>query len=399
MNIQDIIKNHYNVDQFIEMVGDNFPLLKRFKETQQDTVWHAEGDVHIHTDMVLNETYDIIANKASHLSDDDKFCLIMAALLHDIFKPIVTKEIERNGRQCIIAPKHEYLGLSYLVHKIQSLNISRENSEKILGMVGYHQAPKMMVIREATQWNYMNLSRKARLDLLYYLEVADMKGRTCSDLTEQLELLELYKLYAQEYNCFDKVNVPFISDNNYVQKKGFRALINNEIFMPEEADAKFYKHKDNHAELVVLTGLSGVGKSTFIKQHYSDYVIVSLDDIRADICKKGRQDHSSEDKVLYAAKLQMKTLLASKSKIVYDATNVRKEFRAKVLSLGEQYDALTTLCFLTDSLENIIKRDNAREFSVGEGVIHYQDDRFDYPEIDEADDYVLSYAEVKRKKK
>lgn len=397
MDIQDIIKNHYNVDQFIEMVGDRFPLLLKFKDTPQDKIWHAEGDVHIHTDMVLNETYKVIANEASHLSDDDKFCLIIGALLHDIFKPVVTKEIERNNRVCVIAPKHEYGGLGYLIHKIQGLGISKENINKILGMVGYHQSPKLMVVREANQWNYFNLARKARLDLLYYLEIADMKGRTSDDLDNQLELLELFKLYSEELGCFGQPNTPVISDNQYVQQKGFKALINGSIFMPEEADGKFYKHKDNHAELVVMTGLSGVGKSSLIEQNYADHVLISLDEIRAEICKS-RQDHTQEDKVLQVAKLRMKTLLAKKQKIVYDATNVRRDFRDKVLSLGSQYDALTSVCFVTDSLENIIKRDSDREHSVGGKIIHYQDDRFEYPEIDEGDGYAVHFVESKRKK-
>ena len=136
MDIQDILKNHYNVSQFIEMVGDKFPLLTKFKETHQDKIWHAEGDVHIHTDMVLEQTYDLIANEASYLSDDDKFSLVIGALLHDIAKPLVTKEAERNGRVCVIAPKHEYVGISYLIHRIQSLNISQDNIMKNYGSCG-----------------------------------------------------------------------------------------------------------------------------------------------------------------------------------------------------------------------------------------------------------------------
>ncbi len=397
MDIQEILKNHYNVDQFIEMIGDKFPLLKEFKNTEQDKVWHAEGDVHIHTDMVLNETYDIIANQASYLSDDDKFCLVIGALFHDIAKPIVTMTAERNGRACVIAPKHEYRGISYMIHKIQSLNISQDNIMKIIGLIGYHQAPKLMIIRDKNKWEYMNLSNKARLDLLYFLEIADMKGRIGDDLDNQLEYLELFKLYAQENDCFDKSNMPFISDNEYIQKKGFRALVNGSIHMPEEAEAKFFKHKDNYGELIVMSGLSGVGKSSFIKENYPEHNLISLDELRGEIGKH-RQDHTKEDKVLQQARLRLKTLLAKREKVVYDSTNIRSDFRDKVLTIGHNYDALTHLNFLTDSLENIVKRDKEREHSVGADVIiKHQDGRFDYPEFDEADGYKLVFNTIKKK--
>ena len=398
MDMQAVLKNHYTVSQFIEMIGDDIPLLKEFKNTHQDKVWHAEGDVHIHTDMVLTETYSLIANEASYLSDDDKFCLIMSALLHDIAKPVTTAERERDGRICVVAPKHEYMGISYLVHKLQGLALTHYQINTILGLVGYHQAPKMFVIRDLSKWQYYSLSQKCRLDLLYFLEVADMKGRTSNDLESQLEYLELFKLYAQEFGCFDQSVMPFISDSPYVQGKGFRALLNGKIFMPEEAQSKYFTHDKLHAELIVLCGISGVGKSSHIKRNYPDHRIISLDEIRASLFKN-RQDMSDEGKVRQASTLMIKTALAKKQKIVYDATNVRKDFRDKVLTLGDNYDALTKIDFLTDSLPNIIKRDREREFSVGESVINYQESRFEFPEITESDEYSMIFVENNKKMK
>lgn len=391
MNISEILKNNYNVSQFIEMIGDKIPMLKDFKSTKQDLIWHAEGDVHIHTDMVLNETYSIIANEASYLSDDDKFCLVMSALLHDIAKPVTTKEIERDNRICVVAPRHEYVGISYLIHKIQSLNISEENIKKIIGLVGYHQVPKLLVIRDKSKWVYMNLSQKARLDLLYFLEVADIRGRECYDKTEQLEYLDLFKIYSEEYECYNKTNIPFISNNPYVQHKGFKALVSGDITMPEEAEAKFFKHKENYPELVFLSGLSGVGKSTYIKNNYKDYLIVSLDNIREKV-GKNRQDHTNEGVVLQKAKIDLKTAFNKKQKVVYDATNLRKDFRDRFLGLGNDYNALTKLVFLTDNMNNIYKRDNDREHSVGKKVLDYQEQRLEYPEVDEADIYSIQFG-------
>lgn len=385
MDIATVLTERPTVSQFIETIGSHLPLLRELKSCPQDPVWHAEGDVHIHTDMVLQETYDIIEKEASYLSEDSKFVLVMAALLHDIAKPLVTKTafLEREQRDCVIAPKHEIRGVSYLSHRLGLLEIPSNLQEYILGLVGYHQIPKLLVIKDASSWKYQELSQKASCELLYWLEVADMRGRTCVDKASQLEYLELFKLYCQEYNCFKKTAIPEISADPFVSQKGFKALLEGDIYLPEEASSKFYEASKSYSHLVVMTGLSGVGKSSYIAEHYSDYLCISLDSIRESL--GDRQDMSQEGLILRTAKDQMKVALAKKQNIVYDATNIRKDFRGKVLDLGMRYGALTEIVYIKDSLDAILKRDATRKHSVGEKVIREQDSRFEVPEMSETD--------------
>ena len=49
-----------NIDEFVDVLGDRFPLLKDYQSTPQDREWHAEGDVHIHVGMVLAEAYKLL---------------------------------------------------------------------------------------------------------------------------------------------------------------------------------------------------------------------------------------------------------------------------------------------------------------------------------------------------
>lgn len=389
MDITDIITKHYSLKDFIEMIGDRFPLFHKMEETPQDTVWHAEGNVYIHTDMVLSQAYDLIAGPASYLSDEKKFCLIISALFHDIAKPITTRETERHNRICIISPRHEYMGMSYLAHKLLGLSIDTRLAECILGLVGYHQRPKMLVVKDGNEWDYKSLSQRADMELLYWLEVADMKGRIGDDLDTQLEYLELFKLYAQEYGCFDKKAVITISDNAYIQHKGVTALFNHEIWMPEEALQKFYAHANNHSHFVVLCGLSGVGKSSHIKEHYKDYLIISLDEIRSQL--NIREDQSRNAEAVRIAFERLKVAFAQKQDVVYDATNVRRDFRDKVITLAHNYHALSEINYLASDLSTILRQDKEREFSVGQKVISYQDDRFEYPELLESNIHKIYY--------
>lgn len=83
--------------EFVLAFENKLELLSNFKETVQDPEWHEEGNVFIHTQYVLDEVYKLLNNEAKHLSSDHKLSLILAAVLHDIGKPLVTKAKEIDG--------------------------------------------------------------------------------------------------------------------------------------------------------------------------------------------------------------------------------------------------------------------------------------------------------------
>ena len=131
-------KNQLLLDDLILHLGDLFPLLYYYKSTPQDSIWHAEGDVHIHTNMVLTELYKL--DEYQKCNPDDKVTLILSALFHDIAKPLVTKEsfVERENRECVISPKHEIIGRDYLAYKLLELNLKSEIYHNILNLVAFH---------------------------------------------------------------------------------------------------------------------------------------------------------------------------------------------------------------------------------------------------------------------
>lgn len=74
-------------------LGPHIPGWEAMANTEQDKIWHPEGTVDVHTLMVLN-----VANKLTERSDlDSRRVVMMAALVHDIVKPLVT-ETNEDGR-------------------------------------------------------------------------------------------------------------------------------------------------------------------------------------------------------------------------------------------------------------------------------------------------------------
>ena len=388
-----------SINRFIDILGDRFSLLKEYQATPQDPQWHAEGNVEIHTGMVLDETYKILQTEAAHLDRERRLSLILGALLHDIYKPRTTKLQEIEGKIRIVAPKHASKGRSYLAPKLMGLGLPYKVVDTSLGLVGYHHDPKRLVSKDKPSGAYKRIARFTDPELLYWLELADIRGRECKDREQQLEIVEMYGLYAQEYQAWQR-----FGDEYQIWREYFRRELANydqdtrdlvfaqaiaryeagKIFTPESELARSYSYRDSFPQVVLTFGVSGSGKSTWVANNLADHTVISLDYLRTKIAKS-RSDQSQNSKVVQAAKEQLKTLLRSYSKIVWDATNIRRDFRQQVISISRQYGALIT-SVVFHCAENIYwERNQQRRHSIPHEVLIRQLESLEFPELDESD--------------
>ena len=387
-----------NIDRCVEHLGDRIPLLKEYKSTPQDKEWHAEGDVHIHVGMVLDEAYKILKTEATHLNKQQRLSLILGALLHDITKPLTTKEQEIQGIIRTVAPRHASKGRSYLAPKLMGMDLPYDTVETTLGLVGYHHDPKKLVMRNEASGKYKRIARLADPELLYWLELADIRGRECSDQQQQLNYIELYGMFAQEYQAWSRCGQEYQSWREFFKTEladwdgDTRDLIFNnaiarwesgEIFTPESEIARSYSYRDSFPQVVVTCGVSGSGKSTWIAENLPQHNVVSLDNLRQQIAKS-RSDQSQNSRVVQLAKEELKTFLRTNSKIVWDATNIRRDFRQQVINISRDYGALVTLVVFHCPEDVYFERNKQRRYSIPENVLARQIEQLEFPEFDEA---------------
>ena len=376
-------------EECVSFLGKYFPLLHEFSVTEQDSQWHAEGNVAIHTEMVLSELYELLRSEAAHITGTNRQILILSALLHDIAKPITTRPKEIAGVTRIVAPKHEEIGRSYLATKLIQLPLKHTSIMAIMGLVGFHQMPKLLVIKNKSESDYFYLSLHADLALLYWLELADMKGRICEDVDQQITFLALFKLFAEEYQLWEtgdpsqsKLNniqiKPSHNEQIYLNGYALRQLALGLISTPEEAIAKNYQGAQEYSHLYVMCGISGSGKSTWIAKHLPEFDIISLDEIRAEINGK-RSSQKNIGQVLQLAKLRLKTALANKRNVVWDATNIRKDFRKIICDFGINYGALITLVTFQIKESSLRKSNKDREHAIGDDIISSQLHQLEWP--------------------
>jgi tRNA nucleotidyltransferase (CCA-adding enzyme) len=87
---------------------DHFPEIKALMGTPQDSEWHPEGDVFVHTGHCCDAMAGLAEWRES--GQEDRAVYMLAILAHDFGKPGTTQEVVREGRTRIISPGHDTLG-------------------------------------------------------------------------------------------------------------------------------------------------------------------------------------------------------------------------------------------------------------------------------------------------
>lgn len=259
----------------------------------------------------------------------------------------------------------------------------------MLALVGHHHDPKHLVIDDRPARRYRRLARLADVELLFLLEQADMRGRRCADRAEQIEYIDLFGLFAEEHGVFGP-KLPTRSlyegwwehicaeldgfdetTRQFVFARAVREAESSTIYTPQEAIAKSYGYRDPYAELVVLCGPSGSGKTTWARENLPEHHVVSMDAIREGLTGDAA-DQSRNGEVRQAAKEQLKDHLRNHRKVVWDATNLRRDSRGLPLGLGFDYDAYTTLVCFHMSPDELLRRNRERDRSVSELVLAHR---------------------------
>lgn len=387
-----------SIAEFVAALGDDIPGLRELEHTPQDPGWHAEGNVLIHTGMVLDALYELLETRteARAIVGGRRTALILGAALHDIAKPATTKTLEIKGVQRVAAPRHEMRGRSELVPMLIDLGLDWARVEQVVDLVGYHITPKFLVVKGRERGAYLRLAQSADPELLYWLELADMLGRRCEDRRQQVEHIEMFGLFAREYGAWRRFGdeAPrwrrFFADalaelpaaTRDVSHAQFIAdLCAGGVTQVEEGLARSYRYREPFPEVVVTVGPSGAGKSTWVQRHLDDHVRVSLDDIRAELGDRG--DQSQNARVRQIARERLREGLRRKRKIVWDATSLRRDYRDAVTKLARDYGALVTVVCFPRSARTYHRRNRDRATPVPPIVIDRQLKSMQWPERQE----------------
>jgi len=159
----------------LNVVEQLFPEMKALIGVQQEEAWHPEGNVDVHTLLVVDRARELIDD----LPYAKKVAVMLGALCHDFGKPATTQFFDGRWR----SHAHDEAGVEPTISFLDTLGIYTLNGydvrEQIIQLVRYHLKPGEFYKQRENLGDgaFRRLARKVEPDLLYRVSRADTLGR------------------------------------------------------------------------------------------------------------------------------------------------------------------------------------------------------------------------------
>lgn len=341
--------------------------IREMSGVPQDHIHHAEGDVAVHTQRVIDSVKSLPEYKT--LSAREQQILWIAALLHDVEKRSTTRAEE--GR--IISPGHARKGeLTTRRFLYEKVPVEFADREQIASLVRFHGLPLWVMDKPDPKKALLAASLRVDCYLLALLAKADVLGRDCEDKQALFDKITLFSLYCEELNCWRSV-APFPSNTACFHY----------FYTDNATDCCYEPYPEKGSQVTVLCGLPGMGKDTYIRQHCVDIPIISLDDLRKQHNIKP-DNRDANGWIAQQAKEQARVYLREHKPFVWNATNITKQMRDQLISLFYRYHATITLVYIEVPYSQWQKQNNARVEAVPNKVMDRMLNKLEIPTPEEA---------------
>jgi len=336
------------------------PFVIPISRTEQAPIYHAEGDVWTHTKMVC-ETL-ITLDAFQNLLEKEQQAVFLGALLHDIGKVPTTRW--EDGRWT--SPNHTLAGAKMAREFLwQTLGLcgtpeKQQFRETVCNLIRYHSFPPHALDHPDGKRRLLSIAADGEncplftLKLLCVLCEADALGRIGVSRLQMAEQVQLCREFARENGCFEG---PFPFPSRYTR---YAYLSGREI--PPEAEL----YDDSWGEIILLSGLPGTGKDTWIRENVPHLPVISLDEIRKEY---GISPTEKQTQVVELARAKAKEFLRARQPFIWNATNLSPMVRSKQVNLFAQYGAATRIVYLETEWTEQLRRNAGRADAVPERAI------------------------------
>ena len=351
------------------------PLFDAMADTPQNPVWHGEGDVWTHTKLVCEALTAMPAFRA--LPERQRRALALAALLHDAGKPRRT----RLEDGVFVSPGHSSAGAQLVRRTLwQDFGLcgdptARGMREAVCMLIRYHGLPLHLLDRKDPELRARREAEGGRLApdfslrLLCMLSEADVLGRIADDRDELLETVRMSAELAEEAGCLDG---PY----RFPSAHTARAYLSGRKVWPEQE-----LYDDSWGEVILLCGLPGTGKDTWLQGTHPELPVISLDAIRAELGVKPTEE---QGRVIQLARERAREYLRRHEPFAWNATSLTADTRKRQIDLFEQYHAAVRIVYLETEWDENLRRNAGRSAAVPEHVVNDMLGRLAPPERAEA---------------
>lgn len=244
--------NKFLIEEFFQ--SEEWALMKN---TVEDSPWHREQDVSVHTLMVLNHYVDHFLNSRSET--ENKIALL-ALLFHDTGKPEAEEEIERADGS---GKYRRYAG--------------HESVSSHCFMEYYLKSPTLK------SWLTVDEARAIRWIIEYHLPYGYKHRNKVHDLklATELVLKKIDCTLQTFYDCLRSDANGRISDDHATKLQNVEDWIAN--FDQVYTNWNQMVSKTPRQKMYILVGPSGSGKSTFTKSLGENVKVINEDTMKMDL--------------------------------------------------------------------------------------------------------------------
>ena len=341
-----------------------FPALELAKTTPQDPRYHGEGDVWIHTQMVVEALLALPQYRDANRADQE--IVFLAALLHDIAKHSTTVIDPVTG--AIGQPGHSRKGAIDARIALWDAGVPFAVREAICRLISVHQVPFYALAGsrrgKSAEFIVRELSWQLSIPLLAMLAEADMLGRVCADQQQVLDNIALFCEVARDEDCFGQPR-RFADAHTAVS-----------YFRGAQVHPDYALFQEPGSQVIVMSGLPASGKNSWVAKHHPNLPVVSFDDAREAL---GLAHGKNEGKVAHLAVDRAKDLLRRRQPFVWNATNLSELMRKKTLDLLYDYHAEVDLVYLEQPRAELLRRNTRRDTSLSNKTLTAMLHRWDLP--------------------
>lgn len=333
-------------------LAERCPELLTLKNVPQNPEYHAEGDVYRHTEMVCGKLAEL--SEWQDLAPEEQELLFLAAAFHDIGKAACTKL--EDGKW--VSPKHTIIGEKEFrrtaYREAERFGLTFGQRETVAKLVRYHGLPVWFWTKERPEFELLKAAESIPLRLLCLLSRADVLGRLESAPERLMEHVELFADCAGELGVWD---APYSFADAYTK---FQFFQKGDLWQ----GAQLYD--DTEFDVFLMAGLPLAGKDTWIEKNSGGLPVVSLDDIRE---KLGIPPAKGSGRVVQAAMEQARVFLRRKEPFIWNATNIIRDTRQKLVSLFAGYGARVHILYLEAPYRELCARNRKRARYIPEDVL------------------------------
>jgi len=309
------------------------PNWKTMENTVENSPWHREANVAVHTSMTIEKYIEMFSHTRT---ERQRTLTLMALLFHDFGKPEAEETLEKKEEPGVFYRR-------YAGHEPISGNV-------FLSFMCDNDELREMFFAQGFSWKDVRIIKvMIEHHLPYGLKNEQKRQKLAHMIDATLGIDEVCFYDMLRSDCHGRISDDHETKKQNVEEwiEGFQLVSFNERKIPANAP-----------ELILMVGISGAGKSTFIKAMDDLFKVFSEDELRLqyahanmpyedytalevltgaqkyDACWKYCHMHPDSKFDQYSAR-QFADLLETKATIVLDRMNQGRKARGKFIEAAK----------------------------------------------------------------